>query len=216
MRHPSLARRGFEPGAQGRPRKTATMATAAAAVFLLAALIPSANACIEEGRQKAQVCGACHGADGNSPTPTVPSLAGQPRQFLVTALFMYREGRRKNPIMSPFADKLSNADLNDLAAWYASQKMAPPTRKAAPDKVAQGKALSEKNNCTACHTPTLVGQQQMPRLAGQHHDYLLDQLRQFRATTRGDMDGTMTSAVQALTPADIEVLAEYLSTLAVP
>ncbi len=208
--------RTFGSGAQGRSWKTATKARAAVAVVILAALIPIAHAGIEEGRQKAQVCGACHGADGNSPSPAVPSLAGQPRQFIVTALFMFREGRRKNAIMSPFAEKLSNADFNDLAAWYASQKMAAPTRKAVPDTVALGKSISEKNNCVACHTATLVGQQQMPRLAGQHYDYMLDQLRQFKATTRGDMDGTMTSAAQALTPADIEVLAEYLSTLSVP
>lgn len=206
-------------GVHGRAGSAACTAVArfgATAVFLLVALVPSANAGLEEGRQKSQVCAACHGADGNSPNPAVPSLAGQPRQFLVTALFMFREGRRKDPQMSPFAEKLSNADFNDLALFYTSQKMAPPTRKTAPEKMAQGKAISEKNNCTACHTASLVGQQQMPRLAGQHYEYLLEQLKQFKATTRGDMDGTMTSAAQALSPADIEVLADYMSALALP
>ncbi len=129
---------------------------------------------------------------------------------------MFREGRRKNALMSPFAEKLSNADFNDLAAFYSSLKMAPPGRTTTPEKMAQGKAISEKNNCVACHTATLVGQQQMPRLAGQHYDYLLDQLKQFKASTRGDMDGTMTSAAQGLSPADIEILAEYMSTLSIP
>ena len=184
--------------------------------MLVVACALNAHAGPEEGRQKAQVCAACHGADGNSPSPTVPSLAGQPRQFTVTALYMFREGRRKNAIMSPFAERLSNADFNDLAAWYSTLKLAPPTRKASPEVVAQGKAITEKNNCTACHTATLVGQQQMPRLAGQHHDYLLDQLRQFKASTRGDMDGTMTSAAQALTAAEIELVAEYMATLSEP
>ena len=170
----------------------------------------------EEGKAKAQVCAACHGADGNSPTPVVPSIAGQPKQFIVTALYMFREGRRASALMAPFAEKLSNTDLNDLAAWYSAQKLAAPTKKAVPDNVALGKAITEKNNCVACHTATLVGQQHIPRLAGQHYDYLLDQLKQFKASTRGDFDGTMTSAAQALTPADIEVLAQYLSTLVAP
>ena len=170
----------------------------------------------EEGKAKAQVCAACHGADGNSPTPVVPSIAGQPRQFIVTALYMFREGRRASALMAPFAEKLSNTDLNDLAAWYSAQKLAAPTKKAVSDNVALGKAITEKNNCVACHTATLVGQQHIPRLAGQHYDYLLDQLKQFKASTRGDFDGTMTSAAQALTSADIEVLAQYLSTLVAP
>lgn len=170
----------------------------------------------EEGKAKAQVCAACHGADGNSPTPVVPSIAGQPKQFIVTALYMFREGRRASALMAPFAEKLSNTDLNDLAAWYSAQKLAAPTKKAVSDNVALGKAITEKNNCVACHTATLVGQQHIPRLAGQHYDYLLDQLKQFKASTRGDFDGTMTSAAQALTPADIEVLAQYLSTLVAP
>jgi cytochrome c553 len=187
--------------------------------FLVAAtlaLCASAWAGVDEGKLKAQACAACHGSDGNSPVATVPSLAGQPKQFLVTALYMFREGRRASPIMALFADKLTNVDLNDLAAYYSAQKMAAPTRKISAEKAAQGKAISEKNNCVACHTATLVGQQHIPRLAGQHHDYLLDQLKQFKASTRGDFDGTMTSAAQALSADDISLLAEYLAGLVAP
>ena len=216
MNNPHPVHRQDAPGRAGSAASAAVARIGATAVFLLATLIPDAHAGLEEGRQKAQVCAACHGADGNSPSSTVPSLAGQPRQFIVTALYMYREGRRKNALMSPFAEKLSNADFNDLAAYYSSLKMAPPGRTTTPEKMAQGKAISEKNNCVACHTATLVGQQQMPRLAGQHYDYLLDQLKQFKASTRGDMDGTMTSAAQGLSPADIEILAEYMSALSIP
>jgi cytochrome c553 len=197
----------------GRLMKTAINLIA---VFIMAAVVPAAFAGVEEGRLKAQVCTVCHGVDGNSPTAVVPSIAGQPRQFIVTALYMFREGRRSSTLMAPFAEKLSNADLNDLAAWFSAQKLAPPAKKPTPENVALGKAITEKNNCVACHTATLVGQQHIPRLAGQHYDYLLAQLKQFKASTRGDFDGTMTSAAQALSAADIDVLAEYLSTLAVP
>ena len=197
-----------------RGRKTAALKTAA--VFLLATLVSSVHAGLEEGRVKSQVCAACHGADGNSVIPTIPSLAGQPRQFIIQALFMFREGRRKNDQMTPFAEKLSNADLNDLAQYFSAQKLTPPTRQAEGDIVARGRAVTEKNNCVACHTPTLVGQQHIPRLAGQHKPYLLDQLKQFKAATRADLDGTMTSAAQGLAVDDLDMVAEYLSTFVAP
>ena len=200
----------------GARQRSRTAAVQTAAVFVLACLSPTSHAGLEEGRVKAQVCAACHGADGNSAIPGTPSLAGQPRQFIVTALFMFREGRRKNDQMTPFVEKLSNADLNDLAAYFSSQKMAPPVHQTTPQRIAEGKAITQAQNCVACHTATLTGQQHIPRIASQRHEYLLGQLRQFRAGTRADFDGTMTSATQALSQADIEVLADYLASLAAP
>ena len=193
-------------------------ATAArlAAALVVAASASSAHAGLEEGRAKAQVCVACHGVDGNATNLEQPSLAGQPRQFLVQALFMFREGQRKNALMTPFAANLSNADLNDLALFYSSQKMAPPTRQASPELIAKARAVSERNNCVACHKPSLVGQQHIPRLAGQNQPYLLAQLKSFKASTRADLDGTMTSAAQGLALDELEPLAEYLSTFVAP
>lgn len=190
-----------------------------AAVFALGALnaiASTVHAGFEEGRIKSQVCAACHGADGNSTIPTIPSLAGQPRQFITQSLYMFREGQRKNEQMTPFAAKLSNADLNDLAQYYSAQKLTPPTRKPEGDTVARGRAVTEKNNCVACHTATLVGQQHIPRLAGQHKPYLLEQLKAFKASTRADLDGTMTSAAQGLALDELEMLAEYLATFVAP
>lgn len=216
MIHTLPARPLDAPGRAGRAARTAAAISRAVAVFLLAGLIPHAHAGLEEGRQKAQVCVACHGPEGNSINTTIPSLAGQPRQFIVTALFMFREGRRANDAMKPFVDKLTNADLNDLALYFSSQKMTPPARKAEPDIIARGRAITEKNNCVQCHKADLTGQQHIPRIAGQHKDYLLEQLKGFKAAKRADFDGTMTSAAQALTPEELEPLAEYLATLVVP
>ena len=129
---------------------------------------------------------------------------------------MFREGQRKNAQMAPFVDKLSNADLNDLAQYYSAQKMTPPTRRPEADIVARGRAVTEKNNCVACHTATLVGQQHIPRLAGQHKPYLLEQLKAFKASTRADLDGTMTSAAQGLALDELEMVAEYLATFVPP
>lgn len=182
----------------------------------LVGLALPARAGVEEGRIKAEVCRPCHGVDGNSPTSTIPSLAGQPRQFITMALYMFREGRRNNPLMAPVSAGLSNTDLNDLAAYFSAQKMAVPARQADAATVAKGRAITAANNCVACHTPTLVGQQHIPRLAGQHQPYLLEQLKAFKAGTRVEFDGTMTSAAQGLAVEDLELLSDYLATLSSP
>ena len=83
---------------------------------------------IEAGRTKSKVCAACHGIDGNAKIPGTPSLAGQPTMFTHWQLIKYRDGRRKDPQMSPFAAKLSDEDMEDLAAFYAAQK---PTQRPA-------------------------------------------------------------------------------------
>jgi cytochrome c553 len=190
--------------------------TAFAAFTSLATLTSAAHAGAEEGRAKAQVCAACHGADGNAVLPGIPSLAGQPAQFVVSALYMFREGRRVNAQMSPFAEKLSNADFNDLAAFYTSQKLAAPKGTMPAEQAAKARAIADKNNCVSCHTPTLVGQQHIPRVAGQNKAYLLEQIKGFKAGTRADIDGTMTSAAQGLAADEIELMADYLATFSAP
>lgn len=79
---------------------------------------------IEKGKAKAaQVCAACHGPDGSKPTtPDNPILAGQYRDYLERALLDYKSGKRKSPIMKPFADQLSKKDIEDVAAYFAAQK----------------------------------------------------------------------------------------------
>lgn len=207
----------FCPGRfPGKPRRGRAAALKLATSVVLCLALQPAIAGLEEGRVKAQVCIACHGPDGNSVIPTTPSLAGQPRQFITTALFMFREGRRVNDQMTPFTEKLSNADLNDLAIYFSSQKLATPARRADVATVVKAREIAERNNCVACHTSTLVGQQHIPRLAGQHKEYLLEQLKGFKASKRADYDGTMTSAAQGLVAEELEPLAEYLSTLVAP
>ena len=197
-------------------RRSAVAMFAAALSFLSLAYARNVFADAAAGRQKAEVCVACHGPGGNSANPAVPTLAGQPQQFIVTQLFMFREGKRKDAQMSPFAANLSNADLNDLAAYFSAQPHAPPAHVTTPEKIAAGRRIAEQHNCVACHAATLMGQQHIPRLAGQQAEYLRTQLHGFKASTRFDMDGNMTSAAQALTDADIEVLADYLSGLGTP
>jgi cytochrome c553 len=112
------------------------------------------------------------------------------------------------------AANLSNADMNDLAAYFSAQKAEPPAHKTDPANAAAAPKLAQQFNCTQCHGPALLGQQHIPRLAGQQSDYLKTQLRAFKAQTRADIDGNMTSAAQALSDKDIDVLVDYMAGLA--
>jgi len=186
-------------------------AASAVALFVFSSAAWAAD--VEAGRNKAQVCAACHGPEGNSANPAMPSLAGQPAQAIATQLFQFREGNRKNPQMSPMAANLSNADMNDLAAYFSSVQPTPPKRRAAPQNAAAGQDLTKKFHCVQCHGPALRGQQHIPSLAGQQADYLRAQLEGFKASSRADMDGNMTSVAQELTDKDIDVLVDYIAGL---
>jgi cytochrome c553 len=186
-------------------------ATALAVAFFVCSAALAAD--IEAGRTKAQACAACHGNEGHSTNPAVPSLAGQPAQMISTQLYQFREGNRKNDQMSPMAANLSNADMNDLAAYFASIKAAPPAHRTAPANATAGPELAKKFNCVQCHGPRLEGQQHIPRIAGQQHEYLLAQLKLFKVGRRADMDGNMTAAAQQLNDKDIDVLADYIAGL---
>ena len=185
--------------------------------MLAAVLFPACAAlAAEEVPQKAQACIVCHGPGGNSTDPAKPSLAGQPAQSISLQLYLFREGNRKDPQMSPMASSLSNADMNELAAYFARQRPAAPSHKTAQENAAAGPRLAEQHHCVQCHGPALLGLQHIPRLAGQQLAYLRTQLRGFKARTRADFDGNMTSVAELLSEKDIEILADYLSGLTAP
>jgi cytochrome c553 len=194
-----------------------TTAALALGIVLLCRALPAYAYDAAAGRQKAEeTCAACHGPDGNSQVPEIPSLAGQQPRYIIMALFQFRSGHRQSEQMAPFAAELSDEDLGNLAAYYAAQKPAPPTQSMDPEKAAAARRLADADHCTQCHGPSLTGQEHIPRLAGQHFEYLKQQLVGFRAGTRGDIDGNMTSAAQPLSDADIDMLAQYCSTLSPP
>ena len=187
---------------------------ASMAVALLAAIeAPAPAADVEAGRRKAEACASCHGPDGNATISGMPSLAGQPVFFTHWQLIKFRDGRRKDAQMSPFAKDLTDTDMADLAAYYSKQTARPRPATTDPDKVAEGKRLATLHHCSSCHRPDLTGQQQVPRLAGQDYDYLLRLLRGFKAKTASDLDGTMTMAAQPLRDEDIVSLVHFLASL---
>ncbi|HXU89606.1 MAG TPA: c-type cytochrome [Methylomirabilota bacterium] len=178
----------------------------------MAAGAPRPRAADDAGRRKAEPCGACHGATGNSSIPTVPSLAGQPTAYLHWQLVLFRDGRRKDAQMTPLAAALSDTDMAELAAFYASQKPVTPARvPLTPAQAEAGRALAERHFCFACHGAALEGREYAPRLSTLQPDYLTSQLRRFKAGTRGDLDGAMTTVAQPLTDDAITELARFIA-----
>jgi len=167
----------------------------------------------EAGARKAAVCAACHGENGNSAQPLYPSLAGQTARYLYLQLKDFKEGRRTDSLMSPMAQNLTRDDMLDLAAFFAAQELRPAAFKADPKRVAQGAAKSAETLCTMCHLGGFKGQNEIPRVAGQQHDYIAKQLRDFKAGRRKNDAGTMASVSKTLSDEDIDNLAQYLTTL---
>lgn len=165
------------------------------------------------GERKAATCVACHGADGNSSNPVYPSLAAQTPLYIYYQLLQFREGRRANAQMSPFAATLSDADMKDIAAHFAAKKSLGSEIKIDAASVDAGKAVAARNHCGSCHVSDYSGQNHIPRLAGLQFDYLATQLRGFKTGTRPDIDGTMASAAQPLSEKDIVDIAGYLASL---
>ena len=167
----------------------------------------------DAGRAKAQACAACHGADGNAVSPEIPSLAGQTSRYLYVQLRDFQEGRRSNPLMSPMAAGLSREDMLAIAGFYAAQPLKPAAFAVDEAKARLGQAKAEETLCSMCHLGGLRGQNEIPRLAGQNYAYVITQLKAFKARTRTNDAGTMTSVAQTLSVEDIDHLGHYLAAL---
>jgi cytochrome c553 len=190
------------------------MKTLLASVALLA-LIP-ASAIAQDaaaGKEKSATCVTCHGADGNSTIPLYPILAGQTSRYLYLQLKDFKEGRRKDPLMSPMAANLSKKDMFDLAAYYAKQKPTKDNTKGDASKVARGKQVADAALCTMCHLGGFSGQNEIPRNAGQHYEYMVKQLRDFKVKKRTNDAGNMTAVMRTIPDEDIEALAAYVASL---
>jgi cytochrome c553 len=176
-------------------------------------LAPATSQDVEAGRTKSQACAACHGADGNSVSGNFPNLAGQTWRYIYTQLKDFKEGRRKDPVMSPMAEPLSRQDMIDIANFYAAQRAKPSPFHADEAKIKLGKVKADETLCTMCHLGGFSGQNEIPRVAGQQYDYIVKQLKDFKARTRTNDAGNMTSVARTLSDEDIENLAHYITSL---
>jgi cytochrome c553 len=184
------------------------------AITLVALLMtPALAQDTEAGRTKSQACAACHGVDGNSIAPMFPNLAGQTWRYIYIQLKDFKEARRSNPMMDPLVKELSRQDMIDIANFYAAQPAKPSAFKADEIKIKLGKAKADETLCTMCHLGGFMGQNEIPKVAGQQYDYIVQQLKDFKARKRTNDAGNMTSVSQTLSETDIENLGHYITSL---
>ena len=188
--------------------------------FLLSSPLLAAGD-IAAGKQKSATCAACHGADGNSANPEWPKLAGQNEKYLVKQLVDFKEGKRENPLMSGPVAPLNKQDMEDLAAYFASQSGTPGS--AEPNQLELGEMIYRGGNletgvaaCMGCHSPTGVGNAAaaFPQLSGQHSKYTSTQLRHFRDNVRAnDQANMMRTVAGKMTVEEIEAVSQYIAGL---
>jgi cytochrome c553 len=181
------------------------------------------NGSIEDGKAKSLTCTACHGPEGNSVSPMWPNIAGQNAPYLLAQLMAFKEGSRKDPLMSAQAMMLSDQDMADLAVYFESLPAAAQSVKDA-STVSRGETLyrggdteSGVSACLACHGPTGRGNPaaKYPALQGQHADYTAKQLNDYASGAR-ESDGKtriMRDIAARLSKEDIAALSSYVQGL---
>ncbi len=175
------------------------------------------------GRTKSTTCAACHGVDGNSVTPAWPSLAGQSEAYIVRQLMAYRDKQRPDVGMQNFAATLSEQDMHDIGAYFASQTLLP--KGADPELVELGQSIyrggvPERDiaACIACHGPGGHGNPlaAYPRINGQHSAYIEKTLKEYANGTRtsdADKNQMMRNVAELLLEDEIVALASYIQGL---
>ena len=177
--------------------------------------VPAHAADIVAGKEKAELCVGCHGEAGISQTENIPSLAGQPDQFIQWQLVFFRSGTRKSDEMQPVVEQISNEDIRNLGAYLASlTPPKPPAPDDNPDLSRKGAEAAAGRRCASCHTDTYAGTKAVARLAGQRKDYLLKALRDYKSGARsGGGVAAMAEVAYPLSEEEITALAHYLAHL---
>ena len=175
------------------------------------------------GEGKSAVCGACHGADGNSALAMYPKLAGQNESYIVRQLTQFKDGKRVNAIMQPFASTLSAQDMHDVGAYFASKRASAGEADEAYVQRAEqlyraGDSKIGVPACMSCHGPTGRGMAcaAYAQLAGQWSEYIALKLTEWRdGTTWGDDEhaAVMPAIAKRLSDKDIAALASYVQGL---
>lgn len=181
------------------------------AALLAAGLLAAATALAQPSAERLAACAACHGANGNSPSPAIPSIAGQPRVFIENQLVIMREGLREVPVMAPVLKGLTDEEISALARHFSALPIVPAVTPVQPDKQRAGAEISRKALCGTCHLANYSGQNQVPRLAGQHEDYLLLALKAFRDHPGPGRDTIMAATLRGMNDTELGQLAHYFS-----
>ena len=169
---------------------------------------------VKAGQAKAQVCAACHGANGVSQIALMPSLAGQPDEYVQWQLVYFRSGARKSQAMQIIAGQLKNQDIRDLGAYYASLKPPKPAPTSPSDELAKkGEMIAKQMRCSSCHHDAYEGYRSSARLASQREDVLLKALRDFKSGVRvGSGVASMADVVYPLDDDAMKAVSHYMAT----
>ncbi len=162
---------------------------------------------ISAGKSRSAVCQGCHGSTGISPNPQWPNLAGQTPVYLEAQLRHFKSGMRINPIMKPMADGLGDADIQNVAAYFAGL----PANTAGGDANLAKQGKDKTFMCMGCHGEKLKGQGQFPRLAGQQSQYLSKQLHDFKSGER--KADHMNAVAKSMSDDDIKAISAYIASL---
>ena len=210
------------------------LATIASAAVFWAVLWPADSAAQAPAKPDAakgqaiagQVCAACHAADGNSPLAANPKVAGQFYEYLHKQLLNFKpqgakKAERDNAVMAGMVANLSPAELRDVSAYYASQKLKPAAARdkdlaAIGQKIYRGGvSASGVAACSGCHGPAGAGMpSQYPRIAGQFPEYVEAQLKAFRSGARAnDPNGMMRGVAARMSDREIQAVSEYVAGL---
>jgi cytochrome c553 len=188
----------------------------------VAAMAAEGNPAAGKARAEAAGCFACHGVDGVATEEglatdkNVPNLAGQPDLYLQFQLVFFRKGVRKNEVMNAMAEQLSDDDLRNVSAYFASLPApnlpAPPDT--APEDTELGGKVAQAIHCTNCHGDHFEGVDNIARLAGQRQDYVYAALRDFKSGARTSTGAAgMAEVVYPLGDLEMKALAHYVSRL---
>jgi len=177
------------------------------------ATAPTATVSTDYKARFALNCVACHGADGRSETATIPVLSGQHSFYVITQLFLFKEGRRANQEMTAVAQIMSNEDMQGFASYIATLPPVPPPQPEAVDeeRMSRGKKLAQQYKCSFCHGADFSGGEQVPRIGGQHEEYLQTTLREFKNGERRGYTMAMAGAVSEISQEDLDTVAYYLA-----
>ena len=169
---------------------------------------------VAAGKAKAEVCAACHGDNGISQMENIPSLAGQLDQYTQWQLVYFRAGSRKNEQMQPIVEELSNEDIRNLGAYFASLEPPKGPKDDDPDLSAKGKQAAAGRRCASCHGDNYAGTKAVARIAGQREDYLLKALHDYKAGARvGGGQAAMADVAYPLSEEEMTALAHYIAHL---
>jgi cytochrome c553 len=176
--------------------------------------VPARAADLAAGKEKAEMCVACHGENGISQTENIPSLAGQPDQFIQWQLVFFRSGTRKNEQMQPIVEQLSNDDIRNLGAWFASLDPPKSPDDDNPDLSQKGAQAALGRRCASCHSDTYAGTKAVARVAGQREEYLAKALHDYKSSVRsGGGMAAMAEVAFPLSEEEITALSHYLAHL---